>query len=148
MGASTHIGEAVDLGPPRVVHCLHQPHHLYIGRPSKWGNPFKIGRDGTRQQVIEQYERFILQSPQLLADIHELEGLVLGCWCAPRPCHGDVLLKLANRGDQLAVTTGLIRLPPGRGSLYDPAVFAQARAASGAEFGDPRRDATNMGHAS
>jgi hypothetical protein len=86
----------VDLGPARVVHCLHQPHHVYIGRPSKWSNPFRIGRNGTRLQVIKQYERYLHQCPWLLTDLQELEGLMLGCWCAPHPCHGDLLVRLAN----------------------------------------------------
>jgi hypothetical protein len=103
MRVGMQVDEAVDLGVPKVVHCMSQAHHLYIGRPSKWGNPFEIGRDGTRRQVIEQYEHYILQSPQLLARLHELEGRVLGCWCAPQPCHGDVLLRLANQGEQLDV---------------------------------------------
>jgi hypothetical protein len=87
----------VDLGAPRVVHCLHEPYHVYIGRHSKWSNPFRIGRNGTRQQVIQRYERYLSQCPWLLADLPELEGLVLGCWCSPHACHGDVLVKLANR---------------------------------------------------
>ena len=69
---------------------------VYIGRPSKWGNPFVIGRDGTRADVIRKYEEYILSKPDLLADLHELRGKVLGCYCAPLPCHGDVLLRLAN----------------------------------------------------
>ena len=73
-----------------------QPHDVYIGRPSKWGNPFVIGRDGTRADVIRKYEEYILSKPDLLADLHELRGKVLGCYCAPLPCHGDVLLRLAN----------------------------------------------------
>ena len=55
-----------------------------------------MGRDGTRLQVIARYERYISQQPWLMADLPELEGLVLGCWCAPKPCHGDVLVRLAN----------------------------------------------------
>lgn len=68
---------------------------VYIGRPSKWGNPFVIGRDGNREQVIQKYENFICQS-LLLSAVHELAGKDLVCWCAPQACHGDVLLRLAN----------------------------------------------------
>ena len=90
------VPSSVDLGPARMVHCLHEPHHVYIGRGSKWGNPFRIGRDASRSQVIAKYELYLRECPWLLADLHELEGLVLGCWCAPHPCHGDVLLRMAN----------------------------------------------------
>lgn len=68
---------------------------VYIGRPSKWGNPYVIGPDGNRQQVIEKYEAHLYDSG-LIDDILELRGKNLVCWCAPRPCHGDVLLRLAN----------------------------------------------------
>jgi len=67
---------------------------VYIGRPSKWGNPFKIGRDGNREEVIKKYREYILNRPDLLESLHELRGKVLACWCAPQPCHGDVLLEL------------------------------------------------------
>lgn len=80
----------------RVVHCKRERYDVYIGRPSKWGNPFLIGRDGTRAQVIARYEQWLLDSPALRRDLTELRGKVLGCWCAPLPCHGDVLLRLAN----------------------------------------------------
>jgi hypothetical protein len=67
---------------------------------SKWGNPFKIGRDGDRGEVIERYRRWITEGEgrRLLEDLHELEDKRLGCWCAPKPCHGDVLLELASSG--------------------------------------------------
>ena len=79
----------------RVVHCKREPYDVYIGRPSKWGNPFVLGKDGTRQEVIEKYRTWIMQQPHLLASISELRGKTLGCWCAPKSCHGDVLLELA-----------------------------------------------------
>jgi hypothetical protein len=69
---------------------------VYIGRPTKWGNPFVMGRDGNRVEVILKYEKWICDQPNLLADLHELTGKNLICWCAPDPCHGDILLKLAN----------------------------------------------------
>lgn len=81
----------------RVVHCKRAPYNVYIGRPSKWDNPFKIGRDGTREQVIEKYRAWLLQQPELMAALPELRGKVLGCWCHPQACHGDVLVELANR---------------------------------------------------
>lgn len=68
---------------------------VYIGRPSKWGNPFQIGRDGTRKEVIEKFATYIVNSP-LMNDLYELKNKDLVCFCAPLPCHGDVLLRLAN----------------------------------------------------
>ena len=70
---------------------------VYIGRPTKWGNPFVIGRDGTRQQVVQKYKDYILSNESLLSQIHELRGKDLICFCAPQQCHGDVLIELANQ---------------------------------------------------
>ena len=67
----------------------------WTSRPSKWGNPFRIGRDGTRAQVIARYERWLGEQPELIGQLGELEGKTLGCWCAPNACHGDVLARLA-----------------------------------------------------
>lgn len=71
---------------------------VYIGRPSKWGNPFVIGEDGSRAEVIAKYREYILNSKELMADIHTLRGKTLACWCSPLPCHGDVLAELADMG--------------------------------------------------
>jgi hypothetical protein len=76
----------------KVVHCKKEPYDVYIGRPSKWGNPFTIGKDGSREDVIRKYREWL---PSQNLPIHELKGRVLGCWCAPEACHGDVLLELA-----------------------------------------------------
>ena len=81
----------------KVVHCKKEKYDVYIGRPSKWGNPFEIGVHGTREQVIEMYKNWILNNPNLLRSLHELKGKVLGCWCSPLACHGDVLLELVSR---------------------------------------------------
>lgn len=72
------------------------PGAVYIGRPTKWGNPFVIGRDGTREDVISKYENWVVTQPQLMSALHELRGKDLVCFCAPQACHGDVLLRLAN----------------------------------------------------
>jgi hypothetical protein len=69
---------------------------VYIGRPSKWGNPFVIGRDGTRSEVVARYRSYLLGNTQLMAALPELAGKDLVCWCAPDACHGDVLVELAN----------------------------------------------------
>ena len=70
---------------------------VYVGRPSKWGNPFMIGRDGTRDQVIAKYRDWIVRQPALMGALDELRGKHLVCWCAPERCHADVLVELANR---------------------------------------------------
>lgn len=85
---------------PKVIHVKrdgwNSPNHAYIGRPSPWGNPFMIGKDGTREEVIEKYREWILNNPKLQADLWTLRGRDLACWCSPKACHGDVLLELAN----------------------------------------------------
>ncbi len=84
----------------KVVHCKKEKYDVYIGRPSKWGNPFSIGEDGTREEVILKYDRWINHSKQkqLRQDImKELKGNILGCWCKPKSCHGDILAKIANK---------------------------------------------------
>ena len=80
----------------RVVHCKKEHYDVYIGRPSKWGNPFRIGVDGTREDTLEKYHQWILTQPDLLRDLPELRGKVLGCWCGSKPCHGTILAKLAD----------------------------------------------------
>ena len=77
-----------------VVHCKREPYDVYIGRPSKWGNPFIIGKDGTRAEVIEKYREWVRSRPELMAALPELSGKTLGCWCAPKECHGDILAEL------------------------------------------------------
>jgi len=72
--------------------CNYKPWRL---RQSKWHNPFKIGRDGTSAEVLAKFARYLYEGG-LINDIHELRGKDLACWCAPGPCHGDVLLRLAN----------------------------------------------------
>lgn len=82
----------------RVVHCKKEPFNVYIGRPYKWGNPFKIGKDGSRQEVIQKYKDMIIVNTELINQIPiELKGNTLGCWCKPCPCHGDVLVDLADK---------------------------------------------------
>lgn len=82
----------------RVVHCKKASYDVYIGRPSKWGNPFAIGEDGDREEVVAKYRRWILGQVSLLRDLGEIEGKTLGCWCKPNLCHGDILAELADKG--------------------------------------------------
>ena len=83
----------------KVVNRRKESFDIYIGRPSKWGNPFVIGKDkdGTREEVIIKYRKWLLSNPVLLKQLPELCGKTLGCYCKPLPCHGDVLKNLAEQ---------------------------------------------------
>lgn len=74
------------------------PHDVYIGRGSKWGNPYVIGRDGDRRAVIAKYRQHLRGRSDLIAALPELRGKRLACFCAPLPCHGDILAHLADGG--------------------------------------------------
>ena len=90
----------------KVVHVMRDEFDVYIGRPhskvpddiqgsdGKWGNPFTIGVDGTREEVIEKYREYLHSRDDLMADIEDLRGKVMGCWCKPKSCHGDVLVEV------------------------------------------------------
>jgi hypothetical protein len=96
-----------------VVHFKKYDHDIYIGRPSKWENPY-THKDlnktkakfqvPTRKEAIESYEKYLIDS-DLIKDIDELRGKILGCWCCNKPadgseknflCHGQVLAKYLN----------------------------------------------------
>jgi len=90
----------------KVVHCKKKPYDVYIGRAARglegsiWANPFHIGKHGNREEVIAKYRQYILSRPDLLARLEELRGKTLGCWCAPLPCHGHVLIELLGEGHE------------------------------------------------
>ena len=70
---------------------------VFIGRPSMWGNPFVIGIDGDRDTVICKYEEWLHSNPAMIHAVKRmLAGKDLVCFCSPNPCHGDVLLSIAN----------------------------------------------------
>lgn len=86
------------------------PNTVYVGRPSKWGNPFKVGslwKDATdgsgviksKVEAIDAFRNFLFVGKYWLQDIRqEITGKNLACWCPlNQPCHADVLLELANR---------------------------------------------------
>lgn len=81
----------------KVVHCKKSHYEVYIGRPSKWGNPFTIGTDGSREEVIKKYREWLLQQDNLLEALPELYGKTIACWCSPLACHGDVLSEFAEK---------------------------------------------------
>jgi hypothetical protein len=70
---------------------------VYIGRGSKWGNPFRMKNYSKeeRSRVCGEYEKWFWTT-ELPNQLHELEGKILGCYCAPLRCHGDFLAKLVN----------------------------------------------------
>jgi hypothetical protein len=82
---------------------------VYIGRGSKWGNPFRIGPDGDRAAVIAKHERWLRDQLDLLRVLDELRDRDLVCFCAPAPCHGDLLIRLANatRAERIAWWRGV-----------------------------------------
>jgi len=88
----------------RVVNKRFQEYDVYIGRGSKWGNPYTHIKGKTkaqflvesREKAVEEYKDWILEQPKLMADLQELKGKTLGCWCKPKACHGDILSELAN----------------------------------------------------
>ncbi len=82
---------------------------VYIGRGSKWGNPYIIGKHGTREEVIDLYREYIGSSPNLIACLPELVGKDLVCYCRPRACHGDVLLELVADLTPCAICDKLIQ---------------------------------------
>lgn len=67
-----------------------------IHRPSRFGNPYRVGRDGTQPEVVDKYRAWIQTQPALLAQVPALRGKRLGCLCPGHPCHGDVLVELAD----------------------------------------------------
>lgn len=99
----------------RVVNIrLGAAYDVYIGRrtrarpTSPWANPFRIGPDGDRSAVLARYRAWLATRPDLLARLPDLAGRVLGCWCVPEPCHGDILATLADRVAEGATLDGLL----------------------------------------
>jgi hypothetical protein len=84
--------------PPGAVY-IGRTYGLYGLPESKWHNPYKARRHTREehQRVVDEFERYLHESG-LIAEVRELRGLNLVCWCVPLPCHGDVLLRLANAG--------------------------------------------------
>jgi len=85
----------------RVVH-IRQEFDVFIGRPGNWGNPFILGRDGTRDEVCDKHDLWLDgkieapdgRKPPTLEEIKtKLTGKRLGCFCFPKRCHGDNYVK-------------------------------------------------------
>jgi hypothetical protein len=94
----------------RVVNIKKEAAEVYIGRPSAFGNPWRIGVDGTREEVIDLYRQSTaanyLDNVSFRNEIRALKGMTLGCFCSPLPCHGDVLAELADAEDPFALAWG------------------------------------------
>jgi len=67
----------------------------------KFANPYKIGKDGTREEVIVKYKEYIIKKLEndksLINELLSLKGKKLGCWCYPEICHGNILLELIDK---------------------------------------------------
>lgn len=90
----------------RVVNMKNESFDVYIGRGSKWGCPYTIIKDrptlaieivDSKEEALSKYRQYVLASPDLMNSLDELEGKVLGCFCKPEMCHGDVLLELLSK---------------------------------------------------
>ena len=93
---------------PKVVHCKKEEFDVYVGRGSKWGNPYSHKEGtlaeyvvGSRSEAIQKFEEYLLSNEELMESLSELKGKTLGCWCKPKSCHGDILLRYANGPSQL-----------------------------------------------
>ncbi len=64
---------------------------------SMWANPFAIGRDGTRSEVLEKYREYVVSRGSLMVQLPNIYGKRIACWCSPSACHGDILAELAER---------------------------------------------------
>lgn len=88
-----------------VVNKYKHPYDVYIGRGSKWGNPYSHLQGtqakyvvSTRQEAVDKFQEYILygEGQHLLNDLHELQNKTLGCFCKPQACHGDILVELVD----------------------------------------------------
>lgn len=98
----THVVNLPGAKDPLKLLRIADPNIVYIGRPSKWGNPFAVEKFG-RAGAIERFRKSIMAQPELVAAAkRELVGKTLACFCAPLPCHGDVLAAIVNDRPKLA----------------------------------------------
>lgn len=90
----------------RIVNLKNDPYDIYIGRGSKWGCPFTIIKDrptlaseivDSKEEALSKYKEHVLNSPELMESLDELEGKTLGCFCKPEKCHGDILLEILTK---------------------------------------------------
>jgi len=92
-----------------VVHFKKDDYDIYIGRLhnkyNKWAYPKELREtfpEGTpRQEIIDAYEDYLTSNKELMNDLHELKYKILGCWCKPKSCHGDILKKYVDKLERL-----------------------------------------------
>ena len=70
---------------------------IYVGRPSKWGNPFVVGEHGSAWACVQQYKEWLPKQSDLMDELEELRGKRLVCPCRGRPCHKDVLYEMLRK---------------------------------------------------
>lgn len=97
----SHGRVVVPTDKPQVYHiksaAVVGKNAIYVGRPTKWGNPYKLKREEDRQEVIDKYRQYMKGNPALVMEAKQiLKSRNLSCWCAPKACHADVLLEIAN----------------------------------------------------
>ncbi len=87
----------------RVVNVKKEPYDVYIGRPSNLQNPYHIGADGTREDVIEKHREYVFariaREPKFLDDILALKDKTIGCFCEPLACHGDLYVWICDEAN-------------------------------------------------
>ena len=123
----------------RVVNLRHEDlgDAVYVGRVSPrrglagsaFANPYKIGQDGTRAEVIQKYLSWLLGRQELLLRLPDLRGRRLACWCSPEPCHADVLVELVDADevlDALAAAGVAVEVVDGRLRLSPPSAVDAA----------------------
>lgn len=86
----------------RVVNLKKEKYDVYIGRGSKWGNPFKPKdySNEERNRVCDEFEKWFWTT-NLPNQLYELKGKTLGCFCKPKRCHGDFLVEQVNKMEEL-----------------------------------------------
>lgn len=83
-----------------AVNVKTQDYDVYLGRAmpgragSPYGNPFKVGRDGSLTEVLSKYKSWLESQPELMTGLAQYKGLRLGCWCKPKACHVDIIVEL------------------------------------------------------
>ena len=98
-----YVPNIINLRTVDVQEWIEDPNNEYIGRSSstwnldrsQWANPYKVNRLTSRSSAIRAYERYIQHTEKLAKSVGDLKGKILGCWCTPQQCHGEVLHRLA-----------------------------------------------------
>jgi hypothetical protein len=100
MRATTVVNMSGHRDDPAFANVVYVGRAMYRGGwrlpASSLANPFRLGADGDRDEVVGKYREYLLGRPDLLALLPDLRGKRLGCWCTPLPCHADVIAELAD----------------------------------------------------